>query len=361
MLRKIPCKNSEKVNVLVIGDTHFHKDTPLENEKLSSEIQRHVREKKPDFVVMLGDTLHDHETVRVGPHKEVYNLMDTLVELTYVVLIIGNHDLIDASQFLTDNHIFTPYKRWEKVIVVDSPVQIDVGELSFIACPYVERGRFMEALKTLDSHSDIVWELADCIFAHQEFKDGLTGKGPSKTGDKWSTDLPPVISGHLHEEHTLDSGVYYPGSSNVTDYGCTTRRYLWYTTFTAGKRKFHYSKLPMVLTRRKTEKLKVEELEEIDPSKYVSDSTKYKLAVQGTVEDINLFKQSEKYRELNGCPSVSFAFTPTMENESISQTMEFAKDAAEEKRFESILEQVVAGKAECVQIALKEMFEEAED
>lgn len=359
MLRKIPCENSEKVNAVIVGDTHFSKDTPLDNEKLASEILRHVREKRPDFVVLLGDTLHDHETVRVLPHNVVYKMMEELTSITYVVLIIGNHDLIDGNQFLTDHHIFTPYKKWKKVIVVDSPVQIDVGELSFVACPYVPPGSFRKALTTLESHPDIVWELADCIFAHQEMEHSMGKPEPSVRGDSWSTDLPPIISGHLHEAHSLDSGVHYPGSSNITSYGCTTRRYLWYTTFTSGKKKFHYKKLPMVLTRRKTEVLDVEELKDIDASTYNSDTTKYKLVIKGTVEDLNLFKQGKTYRELNSYSSVTFAFTPVIENEDIAQVMKSSTHSLDsESTFDSILKQVVSHKATCVRLAMKEMLEE---
>lgn len=353
---KIPCKNSSRVKAIVVGDTHFMRETPLENEKIAAEIVRHVTDKRPDFVVLLGDIMHDHELIKVQPHTTVNSMLVKLSSLTHVILLIGNHDYINNSQFLTENHIFTPYKLWPNVTVVDKVVPFNVGELSFIACPYVEPGRFKEALDTVETeYDDVVWELSNCIFAHQEFKGCKMGSIRSVEGDSWSNELPQVISGHIHEAEELECGVSYPGSSSYTSYGCTTRRHLWYVEFKndytgSTAKQYSYTKLAMRLTAKKT--VKVMAGDKVDMDKlFKRKNTEYKLVVEGTPEELNLFKAADQYTELS--ESVKISFKPTVAQQDTTEQYGTA-----DTPFDDILRNVVADKESAhISSALDELME----
>ena len=75
--------------------------------------------------------------------------------------------------------------------------------------------RFIEALET----SEHDWKSSLLIFAHQEFKGCKMGAIESIDGDTWSTEYPPIISGHIHSNQTLDTNVYYPGSAMQNAFG----------------------------------------------------------------------------------------------------------------------------------------------
>lgn len=233
MLRPNEYKPSdEDVTCLVIGDPHLKYRQSVTNSQYADAVLKVASEKKPDFIVILGDILDTHESVKIPPCKIATEIIISgLAKIAPTFVIIGNHDLVDSNQFLTDNHIFNPLKRWKNVTIVDYPIFTEIKSKEFIMCPFVPPGRFVEALNKLieEGHT---WDLADCIFGHQEFY-GCTvvGHKLSTTGDKWDTDYPPVISGHIHKEHTVGTNIYYPGSSTQSTYSEDSDKYIWFVTF----------------------------------------------------------------------------------------------------------------------------------
>ena len=45
--------------------------------------------------------------------------------ITKTIVIVGNHDLINNQQFLTQNHWMNAMKDWENVRVIDDVEEID--------------------------------------------------------------------------------------------------------------------------------------------------------------------------------------------------------------------------------------------
>ena len=99
---------------------------------------------------------------------------------TYI--LVGNHDYISNTQFLTTNHWMNAMKEWKNVVIVDKVIQQNINDLSFVFVPYVFPGRFQEALNTI--HIDGINKIS-CIFAHQEFKGCKLGAILSDIGDVW--------------------------------------------------------------------------------------------------------------------------------------------------------------------------------
>src|SRR5258708_1006770 len=107
---------------------------------------------------------------------------------------MGNHDLINQSQFLTDNHFFKAFKKWLEVVIVDTPISAKIGDIMVVMCTYVVPGRVIEALNPLlECENPIDWQLADCILGHQEIRvrnngrvSGVVYNGKeSNKGDVW--------------------------------------------------------------------------------------------------------------------------------------------------------------------------------
>ena len=278
----------------VVGDQHFKEAYIEDCEAFIDACVAAVQDYSPDFIVLLGDILDKMNKVDVIPHNLACRLIEELSEISHVYLLIGNHDLINNSQFLTRNHIFGPLKKWDNVTVVDTVVCAEHGDRFFVFCPYVPPGRFVEALNTLDS--DLPWECADCIFAHQEFHGCKMGAAVSEVGDMWCEDHPPVISGHIHDAQIVKN-VYYPGSSIQHAYGDTAAKYVWFVTFdSSDDHGFVVEKIDLKVRGKKLICIDIEEIGKFN----IEDAQKHnvKLRIRGTKEQIKLFKKSKLCTEI---------------------------------------------------------------
>ena len=182
------------LKVIVIGDQHFKIDNVQEVDIFISKITSLIKEKKPDFIVLLGDLLDTHERIHSVPLNRAYKFIDNMRNISKTYILVGNHDMSDNQQFMTDNHWLNGLKEWNNVVVVDKIISDVIGHKKFIFCPYVYVGRFEEALNLLDTD----WKDSQCIFAHQEFYGCKMGAFNSIDGDKWDLENPQVISGHIH-------------------------------------------------------------------------------------------------------------------------------------------------------------------
>lgn len=287
------------VKAFIIGDPHFQKNTIFEDEMFVADTLILVKKSKPNFVVILGDTLHTHETVDVMAQNVAYKFIKGLKEIAHTYIIIGNHDYINNSQFLTENHSFNIYKEWKGVTIVDRPILRTILDKTFVFCPYVPSGRFLEALNILVESEDM-WEMADCIFAHQDIKNAKLNKNgiKPKHGDVWSSKRPPVISGHIHTPQILKN-VYFPGSSKQVNFGeADEAKWLWEVVFDDGSDDenipFTINKLSVNLKNKKVITINVKEIDKID---IISNSTK--IIVSGTQEELTTFKKNGKLEYLS--------------------------------------------------------------
>jgi len=191
--------------ILVLGDPHFRLTNRLQMEVVVDECVRVAQERKPTFIVCLGDILDRFSTIREEPLNQALDFFHRLLEHAPLVVLIGNHDRASNAVFCTDAHAFNACKYWDKEItIVDTPMTFD----GYTFVPYVPNGRFREALALPDAAG---WEQSKLIFAHQDFLGAEYNGLKSETGDPWTDALPLVVSGHIHDYQEL-KGVIYPGS-----------------------------------------------------------------------------------------------------------------------------------------------------
>lgn len=188
-----------KYNILVIGDCHFKSRYihVRRSEIMVNQILEKVEKLKDelDFIVVLGDTLHTHETVNIEAYTRAVNFLMRLSELVKVYLLIGNHDLKNNKEFCSKIHAFNSVKPWKNVTVVDEPLKDEF----FTFCPYVATGRFKEALEKVDYLNSKI------VFGHQEIRGVKMGNVRSIKGDVWPQDNPLLVTGHIHDFSTFDN------------------------------------------------------------------------------------------------------------------------------------------------------------
>jgi DNA repair exonuclease SbcCD nuclease subunit len=191
---------------LLIGDQHFTVKNVRDVEIFIRELEQWLScNKRIDQIVLLGDLLHYHERQHTLARNMAETFVTLLVKYAPVVILVGNHDYIDNSQFCNDKHWLNALKRWDRVTVVDTPIMID----NALFCPYVPKGRFREAIDSIPN-----WREAHLICAHQEFKGVNMDSGTTLSidGDPWDTSNPPVYSGHIHHKQWVQPNLYYVGS-----------------------------------------------------------------------------------------------------------------------------------------------------
>jgi DNA repair exonuclease SbcCD nuclease subunit len=220
---------------LIIGDPHFKISNIRETTLMTASILNIAKERQPTFIVVLGDILDRHESVHVTPLTRATRFLADLKDIAPTYVLIGNHDLKNNKQFLSDEHPFVAVKKWKDnghevpegqeghdgvhklthpLYLIDTTTITTINNQVFTFVPYVPPSRFLEALNYVEG-----WKNSTCIFAHQEFKGCQMGALTSVEGDEWNVTYPLVISGHIHDYQKIGPNILYPGTPIQHTYG----------------------------------------------------------------------------------------------------------------------------------------------
>lgn len=262
---------------LVIGDPHFKVSNAKETDRMADAIVKLAEEIHPDFIVILGDSCDTHDIVHLSPLTRAIKFIAILIEIAPTYILIGNHDLKNNKQFLSEEHPFTALKlinsslqqqaqtielyhsmiielftitpehlltdrlrtykqiidensdlvnKFDKVTIADKVLSVDIKGQQFVFCPYVPTSKFEEALNTIPN-----WRTAKTIFAHQEFRSAQMGAIISTDGDIWPVSSPFVISGHIHDFQQLQTNIVYTGTPIQHTYSDHTNKTVSVFTF----------------------------------------------------------------------------------------------------------------------------------
>jgi DNA repair exonuclease SbcCD nuclease subunit len=278
------------MRVIAIGDPHFRVENILEVETFMDKMAKLAKTEKPDMIVVLGDLLHTHEKIFTIALNKAYDFIKTMRDIAPTYVLVGNHDYIQNSQFLTENHWMNAMKDWDNVIVVDSVISVEKQGLKFVLLPYVPNGRFQEALNTIDDE----WKNADCIFAHQEFSGCKMGAIISVEGDIWPEEYPCIVSGHIHSRQTPQPNIYYTGSAMQHAFGESDKNTIPIFDFTPEK-PYNLREIDLELPRKRIVYMDMDNIDDFAP-KETEDQVK--ITLTGNYDEFKTFKKSEKYKEL---------------------------------------------------------------
>lgn len=291
--------------VIAIGDPHFRTKYIQVLEKFIEQTLEHIKNVSPDLVVVLGDTLHHHEKTDSECHVRAVKWFMSISKLTKLVVLIGNHDRRNNSDFQSDVHFFTGLDEHPNIWIIDKATRLNFGDdLDFVFVPYVAPGRFGEALNTLEVKMDEKWPLA--VFPHQEFKGAKMGAIVSTHGDEWPLDYPFIISGHIHECQMPQANILYCGTPYQTTHSESPGKGLYLFTYDSDRIKSWKSGQKCVVPQGQllAMKLRVKTSITMSPSEFLvtdiphHENLDLRIVIIGQSGDIEALKKSSKYKEL---------------------------------------------------------------
>lgn len=280
------------VKVLFIGDPHFQLNNLSELDTFIDQVYNILLEKQPNIIVVAGDLLHTHERLHTDVMNKAYIFVKKLSLITKTYVLVGNHDYTSNNQFLTTNHWMNGMKEWKNVVIVDKVICEKFLDKTFTFVPYVYPGKFKLALDTL---KEKCWEKSDCIFAHQEFEGCKMGAIISEIGDKWSNDLPPVVSGHIHSRQKLGNNVFYPGTPMQHAFGESENNILALLHFKNLEDNYTMEEINLSLPKKKIIYVNIDD---VDSYEYSDTQDKLKLTITGNQHKFKAFKKTTKYKEI---------------------------------------------------------------
>jgi DNA repair exonuclease SbcCD nuclease subunit len=294
----------------VVGDIHFRSKHVLEAEEFMTKCLQKIDDTYPSAIILLGDVLDTHEVARNVPFKLACSFIEKCAEKAPTFVIVGNHDYINNSQYLTDNHFFVPLKKWPNVFIIDKPTKFEISDVKFMLCPYVPNGRFIESIASVYGRK---WDTGiNVVFAHQEIRGvNLRSSGfeESTKGDSYGAGFPPLISGHIHHPQFISPNIYYPGSAMQIASDEDPDKHVWLVNVDEmSENGLDIEKYSLDLKGIKTVYSTVDRIDgEFDwslPEKYY-----IRLRLSGTPEQFKVFRKTKLYAKLIDA-GVRIAFEP---------------------------------------------------
>lgn len=284
--------------ILVIGDVHIKNNNISDIQRFLSELNNLLLNEKFDFIVSLGDTLHDHSKLETIPLSTADDFFKLLSGYSLLFAMVGNHDYISNSQFLTDKHWLKPFKNSKyNMKVVDNVTLHEHNGNKFILVPYVPDGKFNEALDGVDL-SDI-----SLIFAHQNFNGAKMGAFITENVEDWKYSI-PIVSGHIHDKQTIKtdkSYIYYTGSSMQHAFGESIDKTIADVVVLNGKVDIKEIKeIKLNLPIRKIKKLSLNRVDQYikkNEDDIKSGIVKVKINILSTLEEYKVFRSSKQYHK----------------------------------------------------------------
>lgn len=283
-----------KLRILAVGDVHIQTKNISDVIRMQEKLVDIIKDRKPDLIVLLGDILHEHEKIHSDALNTALKFIRQLSSMGVpLILIIGNHDLLNNQQFLTDRHGFNAVKKWDNVTVVDKCIHKTIKKHKLVFLPYVPPGRFIEALETNKNN----WEDATAIFGHQEFYGCKMGSIVSVDGDKWDEAYPLVITGHIHDRQIPQPNIIYTGTPIQHSFGDTVKKTVGIFTF--GKTgKYKYDKVDLGLPKKRTFNFDLPDVDMVKIERFHGKGDMIKVIVKGKRPEYNTFKKTEEYDKL---------------------------------------------------------------
>lgn len=275
---------------LFVGDLHIRAENHEEVDLLLREILSILADQTFDAIVLGGDIMHYHERLFTQPLNQALHFIQTLSQITPVYVLVGNHDYINNSQFLTRQHWMNAMKTWTNVTIVDEPV--DAGDVMFV--PYVAPGRFIEAMDTVNKR----WNYKEVIFCHQEFRGCKMGAILSTEGDEWDDEFPYIVSGHIHDHQQVGKKIIYPGTPIQHAFGDSTVRRLCVVCVEPNHTFINFIDLNM--PRKHIMHCTISNVHDImeEMEKKMDASDKIKIKLETTPEEFAVFKKTQTYKTL---------------------------------------------------------------
>lgn len=256
------------MSILIVGDLHFKPSNERQTLIIQNDIMNIISTRKIEFVVLLGDTLDSHEKINMECYNRACDLFDMIISTgVHLFVLIGNHDRTNNKVYMTNRHPFRGYNNQKGITIVDKCYVHthnleNVGLLKFCFVPFIPDGMYMQAL----ADCNINVEEISMFFSHSEFEGCKINKLSKSKCDKWPDDYPLNVSGHIHDEETVQHNLIYTGTPFQHTYADTPDKGLFLMDLTTGL--FSLEKIKTSVPKKVIWKIHYTQLENIslDPS-----------------------------------------------------------------------------------------------
>lgn len=342
------CNNlimSQPLKILCIGDQHFKPSNIPQVDIFIQKLEEWLVNNPVDLIISMGDLLHTHERLHTQAFNKAIQYIDVLSKYSEVYIQVGNHDGINNSLYLSQNHWLTPFKKFKNVTVVDDVTIIEKEGVKITLCPYVPDGKFQLALDTKKGE----WENSTCIFAHQLFDGVKMGAIVAENVEKWDEDNPMLFGAHIHDRQWVQNNMYIVGSAMQEAFGETEDKTLLFLKITEGdslSRNFFenncdkFSLIDLNLPKKRILYMSMDELNVFDLDS-LKENIEYKLTVDGDQEEFDAFKKTIKYKTLIKKVKIVFKHKRTFLLEKREKTQSLQERPESHKKFNKILEELV--------------------
>lgn len=284
--------------IIAIGDIHIKLDNITDIQLLIQNIEKEIVARNPDAIILLGDILHTHERIHTTCLNQAEQLFKMCSNYVPTYILVGNHDYISNSQFLSENHWMNPFKFWKNITIVDKVTPFFINENHFVACPYVPDGRMVEALNT---HPE--WNSASMIFGHQSLNGVKMGAITMENVEEWCVNYPFLCSGHIHDKQRVQPNLYYTGTPMQHAYGEKHNKTI--SIFTVEDNKIiSHEEVDLKVSVKRIEYITVEQAYtynlKINPHETV------RLTIKGKKEECITFKKTPAYQSLHKLAKIVF-------------------------------------------------------
>lgn len=277
------------VSCLFIGDPHFRVGDVERTNVMVTKIISEANKLNPDFILVAGDTFNDFENIKISVIRRVVDFIKELKNIAPVIMLVGNHERPNNSEFCTKNHSLAAFEEWENVLVVESPKQETFNNLLFTFVPYTPSGKLLDALAILGPKS--TWYNSVAIFGHHDIRGTKTKNSICVDGDEWPEDYPFFFSGHNHEYQSIGDNIHYPGNPMQLNYGDSTDKSISVLTFT--KNSWEEERIYINVPCKIKIMVNVDEFMVMERPEY----DVVKITIKDSFEKINTISKCKKIRE----------------------------------------------------------------
>lgn len=314
---------------LLIGDVHIKTNNISTIGILLKEILGCIIKYKPQYTVIMGDLADSHSNMHIQAWNMILYFLKKISEVSNIIYIVGNHDMLNNQQFLNTNHWFNVFNMFQddNITIVDKVYEQD----SVLFVPYVYNGRFQEAIDTYGNIDHI-----KCIFCHQEFVGARMNSIVSVHGDI----LPnkPVFSGHIHDRQKYKT-VHYTGSPIDTSFVKPVKRYLDLITI---EDNIQVQEVELFNIPRKIA-IYMSCDEFLNFKHEFNKNDQYKVVISDNNANIFKIKQTDKYKKLIQKKNINILFKP----KDVKQTI---KNVNKSSDFLKILDDDLKNEDEAVRM-----------
>ena len=318
------------MSILFIGDPHFKLDNILETNNFVIALDNLLvtRSKDVDYIVVLGDILHNHEKLHTQCLNQAMDFFKMLLRHRPVYCLVGNHDAINNSIFLTEDHWLNILKGWSNITIVDKVHLLQINKSNIILCPYVPDGRLIEALGTLETD----FKKVDLVVCHQLLDGVKMGPIVANNVEKWDDSFPFCISGHIHDKQRPQPNLFYVGSALQIAFGESSDKIIFiYNVETKEE-----EEIDLGLSRKEILYINIEDLDKLECKINKKDDTQLKIVIKGDASECKSLKNSALIKELSKKHNIK--------NIQFKETKQEKKPKTEEKSFELLLRNKIISK-----------------